>query len=91
MRALRIFISTAALALMHAGVQAQAPVSVFFGNLHSHSSFRGGSGLQKDTCAHARAAGLDVQGQLVREEWAMSLRDSAQPVHPVAKRPAVSN
>lgn len=82
MGALRISVTTAVLALMQAGVEAQAPVSVFCGNLHSHTSFSNGAGLSKDAFAHARTGGLGFQGQLVREEWAVSLRDSARPLHP---------
>jgi hypothetical protein len=52
----RALITFAVAILTPAGLSAQ---QVFFGNLHSHTSFSDGSGLPQAAYAHARDVGLD--------------------------------
>ena len=52
------FVAPALLALS-AGCQAKPDFNVYFGNLHSHTSYSDGSGTPDEAYRHARSAGLD--------------------------------
>lgn len=51
--------SLAILLLLHGQVASAQTEKVFFGNLHSHTSYSDGSGLPSEAYEHAREAGLD--------------------------------
>lgn len=51
--------SLAILLLLHGQVASAQTEKVFFGNLHSHTSYSDGSGLPSEAYQHAREAGLD--------------------------------